>query len=268
MNTNETIKGILFGAVGGAVGTLSMSYYWKAAEKLHGHDPRMLTREGQHELDDISAVGQQAREDEASTEAVGRILHKKATGRQPTKKRKASLSEGVHWSYGILVSALYGAIRTSKGIPDAPGGAVFGTALWAFGDELAVPLLGLSKGPTAYPMEQHAHRLGAHLFYGLIAAATTQSLFQAFSPAPKKRTMAWNALKTYVTFKGMKAAMDAASDVGQKATRMIARRRSHGIQDMLRRSADRITHVSMNGGMRSATRNMRDMMRRLPDVIS
>src|SRR5690606_15039555 len=92
MNTNDTIRGILFGAVGGAVGTFCMSYGWKGAEKLHGHDPRMLTREGRHGMDDISAVGQQAESDEASTEAVGRTLHEAATGEEPTQRRKASLS--------------------------------------------------------------------------------------------------------------------------------------------------------------------------------
>ena len=245
MDTRETLKGIVFGAVGGAAGTFLMSYYWKAAEALHGHDPRSLTRERPpHAMDDISVVGDQTEGEEASTEAVGRLLHEKAVGRKPSEERKMRLSEGVHWSYGIIVSAVYGAIRGRRAVPDVAGGAAFGTALWAAGDELMVPLLGLSKGPTAYPVEQHAHRLGVHLFYGIIAAATTQSLFRAFSPAPTKRAVVWDAVKTYATLKTLKSAARAAGKLGMT-------RRSHPIKGAIR-GTTRFARSAVNGAPRTA----------------
>lgn len=48
--------------------------------------------------------------------------------------------------------------------------------LWLFGDELGVALLGLTKGPTAYPPVLHVNSLLAHVAYGLASAATTQAL--------------------------------------------------------------------------------------------
>ena len=216
MTTNDTVKGLIFGAIGGAVGTYFMSYYWKAAEALHGHNPLMLTNEGEpHELDSVSVAGDQTKEGEGSTAALGRIAHETATGEEPPPARKQQLSEGVHWSYGIGVAALYGAVRGRRSIPDAAGGAAFGTLIWALGDEGMVPMLGLSGGPTAYPAEQHVHRLGAHVFYGLVAAAATQSLFGLFAPKPPKRELVWDAAKTYATWKGVKTGTRALWKVGK-----------------------------------------------------
>ena len=56
-----------------------------------------------------------------------------------------------------------------------------GVGLWLFGDEVVMPLSGLAKGPTAYPMELHAHAFGAHVAYGLATAAATQALQQLTS---------------------------------------------------------------------------------------
>ncbi len=65
-------------------------------------------------------------------------------------------------------------------MPDKTGGVVLGATLWGLGDELAMPLLGLTEGPTAYPRELHAHSLGAHLAYGTGCALGTQMLYWLF----------------------------------------------------------------------------------------
>ena len=41
---------------------------------------------------------------------------------------------------------------------------------------LVLPLLGLGKGPNAYPARKHAAEWGAHVVYGLTAAAVAQAL--------------------------------------------------------------------------------------------
>jgi uncharacterized membrane protein YagU involved in acid resistance len=54
-------------------------------------------------------------------------------------------------------------------------GTAFGSALFAFADELAVPLLGLAKRPTEYPLSSHASALAAHLVYGLTAESVRRT---------------------------------------------------------------------------------------------
>ncbi len=209
----DLLKNVLLGAVGGAAGTAAMSLYWTAAKQLTGQDPRALTSEGgPHTLDTMSATGgQHHKQSESSTAAMGRQAYEAATGEEPSKETKSDLSYTVHWSYGALMGGLYGALRGRRDGLDAPGGLAFGTALWLLGDELAVPLLGLAQGPTAFPPAQHAHRLGAHWTYGLAAAATTQALLSLTRAAPpSKWEVAKKAGKTYVTWKGAKTAGTAA----------------------------------------------------------
>lgn len=201
MHLHHTIKGLLLGGLGGIAGTLAMGLYWKAATALEGDDPRMLTRddEADHPLDEMSVVGQQHQEDESSTEAVGRIAYEAVTGDEPESDEfKTTLSNTVHWSYGTLLGGLYGALRGRADAVDAPGGLAFGTAAWLLGDEVMVPLLGLSKGPTEYPAKQHAHRLGAHLVYGLAASVVTQALFGLLDRS--HRTPLQRAKKTASTY--------------------------------------------------------------------
>jgi uncharacterized membrane protein YagU involved in acid resistance len=44
---------------------------------------------------------------------------------------------------------------------------VYGMALWLFGDEVAVPALGLGPPPTRIAARNHADYLGGHLVYGI-----------------------------------------------------------------------------------------------------
>jgi uncharacterized membrane-anchored protein YitT (DUF2179 family) len=53
---------------------------------------------------------------------------------------------------------------------------VYSVGLWALGDELVVPLLGLQSGPTASPPVAHVNRLAAHLLYGAGLSVGTQAL--------------------------------------------------------------------------------------------
>ncbi|MGH2530771.1 MAG: hypothetical protein ACRDJW_00565 [Thermomicrobiales bacterium] len=85
------------------------------------------------------------------------------------------LSNLVHYGYGTIQGGLLGAITNGNGslVKEAPA---FGSALWLFGDELAISALGLAAGPTKYPLSQHAHRLAAHLDYGAATGASTRLL--------------------------------------------------------------------------------------------
>ncbi|GIV96116.1 MAG: hypothetical protein KatS3mg057_0773 [Herpetosiphonaceae bacterium] len=171
----------MLGFAGGAAGTLAMRAYWRAVTALKGRDPRKETTRGEHALDEIAVVGRQHQPGESSTAAAGRIGYETLTDTEPqAKETKTILSYLVHWAYGSLQGGVYGAVRGRAPLPDVPGGIAFGTALWILGDEVAVPLLGLSEGPTAFPLNQHIHRFGAHMAYGLSATTVTQLLYRLF----------------------------------------------------------------------------------------
>lgn len=169
-------RGAAAGLVGGLVGTALMGAYWKVLVDAAGTDPRKKKKREPGPLGDIAVVRSPMRPGEDPTATVGRIAYEGLTGHPPAPDRKKALSSAVHWSYGGLQGALYGALRGGKsGPPDLAGGAVFGTILWGV-SELVLPMLGLGKGPTAHPAGHHASTWGAHAVYGAAAASIAQAL--------------------------------------------------------------------------------------------
>lgn len=175
-------KGLVLGMLGGIGGVLAMRLYWQQVQRLTGRDPRSDYDESEvpdtQALDSVSLIGPHHREGESSTAALGRIAYQQVTGRDPGQETKTALSYIIHWTISMLAGGAYGAWRTKSVTVDIAGGAALGTALWLFGDELLMPLVGLTDGPTAYPLELHAHGWGAHLAYGLASASTTQLLYR------------------------------------------------------------------------------------------
>jgi hypothetical protein len=115
-----------------------------------------------------------------ATEALARIACEKLAGRPPDPRTKKLLAKGIHFVYGLGVAALYGAVRAGGRLPrrrarhTVRDGLLLGAALWLVGDELAVPLLGLSDKPTSIPADRHARSLVAHVGFGVATAATTR----------------------------------------------------------------------------------------------
>jgi putative membrane protein len=70
---------------------------------------------------------------------------------------------------GTTAGAVYGLAAEYE--PDVTSlvGIPFGAAFWMVVDEGALSLLGLAKGPTAYPISTHAYALASHLVFGLSA---------------------------------------------------------------------------------------------------
>lgn len=180
MLNGRALKTFAFGVVGGIAGTLAMRYYWQAVEKLTGRDPRTETRDGDHALDDISVVGQHHEEGEPSTAAMGRELYEAAEHEAPDRITSQRLSQGVHWTYGMSQGVALDAFRAKIFDSALLGGLTYGAGMWLLGDEIAVPAMGLADGPTKFPLDQHLHRLGAHLVYGAAAAGVSGALHRAF----------------------------------------------------------------------------------------
>ena len=175
----NVFEGFALGLIGANVGLLAMTLYQNyAAKPILGASPE-ADKNPSGNLDSISVVGTQHKDEESSTAALGRLAFRAATGDEPrTAAAEKVLSYVVHWGFGMLMGGLYGAVRASKmSSPNNLGlGMAYGAGLWAFGDELAVPILGLQDGPTAASKTQHGNRLAAHLLYGAGLAIGTQAI--------------------------------------------------------------------------------------------
>ncbi len=111
------------------------------------------------------------RREEPATIKAARAIVEKGLHRKLPDKRKELAGEIVHYAFGTLNGAIYGALAERKPMASSLGGALFGAALFLLADETLVPALGWSRPPNKAPASSHLYGLASHLIYG--AAANT-----------------------------------------------------------------------------------------------
>jgi putative membrane protein len=94
---------------------------------------------------------------------------------------KDAAGSAVHYAMGAGSAAVYGAAAEMAPAVTIGLGMPFGTAVWLVADEGAVPLLGLAKGPTEYPVSKHVYSLASHLVYGLSTEMVRRTVRKALN---------------------------------------------------------------------------------------
>lgn len=169
-------KGLVAGLAGGLVASWTMNQFQAAwtriqegAEKSHGAQS-MQPSEGS------KGDGQDAQEQDDATVKLAKVISEDVLGHKLEENEKKPAGTAVHYAFGTVSGGLYGAlaevtpqVTTAVGIP-------FGAAFWLLADEISVPLLGLSKGPTEYPVSTHAYALASHLVYGATAELSRRAI--------------------------------------------------------------------------------------------
>jgi putative membrane protein len=97
-------------------------------------------------------------------------------GRPLTEGEKEVGGPIVHYLFGALMGAMYGAAAETQPSTTAGAGVPFGTAVWLAADEIGVPLAGFAAPPTNYPLARHAAALGSHAVFGLTVECVRRSL--------------------------------------------------------------------------------------------
>jgi putative membrane protein len=143
-------KGLIAGAVGGLAGSWLMTRFQSLLSRaLEG---KANPHEGQGEDATVKTA------EKISSATVDHHL-------SPQEKKVAGPL--VHYAYGTGIGALYGGLAQKYENTSSGFGTAYGTAAWAFGDEVAVPALRLGKKPTETPVSQHFQTLAAHIVYGV-----------------------------------------------------------------------------------------------------
>ena len=184
-------KGLAAGLVGGLIASWTMNRFQGVWSKLD----KRIEDWSHNELPNAGDEFSEGLEERSNTQ--GLTLSPLAEAQDDTTVRAASaVSEGVfdhkltqgekkvagpavHYILGSGVGGLYGAAAEMVPKVTAGSGLPFGAAFWLVVDEGAVPLLGLSKGPTAYPLSTHAYALSSHFVYGLTAEIVRRAVRKA-----------------------------------------------------------------------------------------
>jgi len=108
--------------------------------------------------------GNQKQED--PTMKTAEQVSETVTHRKLNKQQKKEGGTVVHYAFGAVMGAVYGAAADVVPPVKSLAGLPYGAALLVGADEIALPVLGLSKKPTEYPLSRHLSGLGQHLVYG------------------------------------------------------------------------------------------------------
>jgi len=116
--------------------------------------------------------------DDATVKTANGIAHA-AFHHDLTEPEKKWAGPAVHYIFGGLMGAAYGALAPVTPIASFGGGAAYGSALWLFADEIGVPAAGLSGPPSDTPIKGHVKAWASHLVYGLVADLTRRAIVKA-----------------------------------------------------------------------------------------
>jgi hypothetical protein len=145
----KTYKGLIAGAVGGLAASWLMTRFQLLLSGALGQSEP-------HEGQDEDATVKTAQK------ISSRVLHRKLSA-----EKKKIAGPLVHYAYGTSIGALYGGLAQKRETTTSGFGSAYGTAVWALGDEIAVPALGLGRKPWETPTSQHLQALAAHVVYGV-----------------------------------------------------------------------------------------------------
>jgi uncharacterized membrane protein YagU involved in acid resistance len=166
-STRSAWKGLVAGVVGGVVASWAMDrfqYWW-------------LSFGGGNELH-LQQAPSDHREEPATVKTASAISEE-VFGHSLTDREREIAGPIVHYAVGTTAGAVYGLAAEYE--PDVTifAGIPFGAAFCMVVDEGALPLLGLAKGPTAYPISTHAYALASHLVFGLTAEVVRRAVRRA-----------------------------------------------------------------------------------------
>ena len=159
-------KGLAAGAIGGIVGSWVMEEFQSAWTKVAKN---AQPQNGSNEANKTD-------EHEPATVKAAEKVSEALFDHRLEDDEKRWAGNAVHYATGGTSGAVYGLAAEFAPKVTSAVGVPFGTVVWLAVDEGAVPLFGLSKGPTEYPVSTHAYALASHFVYGLTTEVVRRAL--------------------------------------------------------------------------------------------
>jgi uncharacterized membrane protein YagU involved in acid resistance len=165
---HRLLKGLLAGAIGGLVASWTMNQFQFGLQKLEQSWKKSAHQPPQPEQKQSDA-------DEDATMKTADRLFLLVNNRHLSKEEKRTAGPVVHYMYGTVLGGIYGLLAEFVPVSKVGFGTGYASAAWFFGDEIAVPVMGLAGSPWDYPLSSHAKALASHVVYG----ATTEAVRKA-----------------------------------------------------------------------------------------
>jgi putative membrane protein len=165
--TGDLTIHVIAGLAGGLIASYAMERFQRALGRI---SPDLGGAPG--------GGGQQYRQpqSEPSTYVAADAIAEATAGRNLPPAAKPAAGAAIHYAFGGAVGAIYGAAAARTPDIAAWGGVPFGATVWWIADEMGMPIAGLAKPPSDYPLRDHATSLVTHLLYGATTEAVRRGL--------------------------------------------------------------------------------------------
>lgn len=166
-------KGVAAGLVAGFAASFAMNQFQALLQKAReavSDQPPERHQQGQGKDDQNEGENATVKTAEAISESFGHRL---------SDEEKQAAGPAVHYAFGTVMGGVYGALAELSPTVAMGAGVPFGAAVWLGADEVALPLLGLSKKPGEYPPSVHVSALAAHAVYGLTTELVRRAILRA-----------------------------------------------------------------------------------------
>jgi hypothetical protein len=184
--SGNVIKGLAAGLIGGLVASWTMNRFqdlWfktaKASRTLSDNQFQDVWGEVAVQESPATETTPEDKVEDDTTVRAASAVSEGLFNHKLTVSEKKIAGPAVHYTLGTGVGGLYGAAAELVPSVTAGAGLPFGAAFWLVVDEGAVPLLGLSKGPTSYPLSTHVYALSSHFVYGITAEMVRRAVRRA-----------------------------------------------------------------------------------------
>lgn len=178
-NDGNVWKGLVAGLAGGLVASWTMNQFQAAWMRMAGGSEKPHGAQSlQPSHGSTGDQGQDAKEQDDATVETAKVISKNVFGHELQESEKKPAGAAVHYAFGTATGGLYGALAEVTPQVTTGAGIPFGAAFWLIADEISVPILGLSKGPTEYPVSTHVYALASHLVYGVTAEFSRRAVRQ------------------------------------------------------------------------------------------
>lgn len=153
-NGRGLVKDLLYGAIGGIVGTLIMEQVTSFMYKFESDEKKK-------------------KEESLRTEPPPQVMARRITENvlhvKVSDETMSKLGNSVHWGYGMAWGALYGALRERVPTLSKAAGLPFGLGFWIVGDEVVTTAFKITPPAQAFPIDAHLRGLAGHLAFAASA---------------------------------------------------------------------------------------------------
>jgi uncharacterized membrane protein YagU involved in acid resistance len=113
-----------------------------------------------------------------STVKAANYVSRKVFDHELEEEQKPKAGSAVHFAFGSLVGAAYGAAASANSKVSTTIGLPFGASVYAGAHAAAVPALGLSDPPSRARMKDEVGEVLGHLVYGVVTDLTRRAVIR------------------------------------------------------------------------------------------